>query len=76
MSLSADSGPSPGNASRMDCGRVAVKILSAAGLAPKTIVNLVTVVKFVVASAVEEEGDQLHPRVWSRSGSRDGPANR
>ena len=21
--------------------------------------------KFVVASAVEEEGDQLHPRVWN-----------
>jgi integrase len=49
----------------MDCGRVAVKILSAAGLAPKTIVNLVAVVKFVVASGVEEEGDQLHPRVWN-----------
>ena len=42
-----------------------VEILSAAGLAPKTIVNVVTVVKFVVASAVDEEGDQIHPRVWS-----------
>jgi integrase len=41
-----------------------VEILSAAGLAPKTIVNVVTVVKLVVASAVDEEGDQLHPRVW------------
>src|SRR5437762_6356849 len=40
-----------------------VEILSAAGLAPKTIVNVVTVVKFVVASAVDEEGDQIHPRV-------------
>ncbi len=39
-----------------------VEILSAAGLAPKTIVNVVTVVKFVVASAVDEEGDQIHPR--------------
>lgn len=38
-----------------------VEILSAAGLAPKTIVNVVTVVKFVVASAVDEEGDQIHP---------------
>ena len=42
-----------------------VEILSAAGLAPKTIVNVVTVVKFVVASAVDEEGDQIHPRVWN-----------
>jgi len=36
-----------------------VEILSAAGLAPKTIVNVVTVAKLVVASAVDEEGDQL-----------------
>jgi integrase len=25
---------------------------------------VVTVVKFIVASAVNEEGDQIHPRVW------------
>ena len=42
-----------------------VEMLSAAGLAPKTIVNVVTVVKLVVASAVDEEGDQIHPRVWN-----------
>jgi integrase len=42
-----------------------VEILSAAGLAPKTIVNVITVAKFVVASAVDEEGDQIHPRVWN-----------
>ena len=42
-----------------------VEILSAAGLAPKTIVNVVTVVKLVVASAVDQEGDQIHPRVWN-----------
>ena len=42
-----------------------VEILSAAGLASKTIVNVVTVVKFVVTSAVDEEGDQIHPRVWN-----------
>ena len=29
----------------------------------KTIVNVVTVVKLVVASAVDEEGDQIHPRI-------------
>jgi integrase len=42
-----------------------VEILTAAGLAPKTIVNVVTVVKFVVASGVDEERDQIHPRVWN-----------
>jgi integrase len=42
-----------------------VEILTAARLAPKTIVNVVTVVKFVVASAVDEEGDQIHPRIWN-----------
>src|ERR1700720_1864357 len=42
-----------------------VEILSAAGLAPKTIVNVITVVKLVVASAVDEEGDQIHPRIWN-----------
>ena len=42
-----------------------VEILSAAGLAPKTIVSVVTVVKLVVASAVDAEGDQLHPCVWN-----------
>jgi integrase len=42
-----------------------VEILSAARLAPKTIVNVVTVVKLIVASAVDEEGDQIHPRTWN-----------
>jgi hypothetical protein len=42
-----------------------VEILSVAGLAPKTIVNVVTVVKFVVASAIDEESDQIHPRIWN-----------
>jgi integrase len=42
-----------------------VEILSAARLAPKTIINIVTVVKLVVASAVDEEGDQIHPRIWN-----------
>jgi integrase len=41
------------------------EVLTAARLAPKTIVNVVTVVKFIVASAVDEEGDQIHPRVWN-----------
>jgi integrase len=41
------------------------EILSAAGRAPKTVVNVVTVVKLVVASALDEEGEQIHPRVWN-----------
>jgi hypothetical protein len=47
-----------------------VDILYAAGLAPKTIVNVVTVVKFVVSSAVDEEGDQIHPRIWNHEFSQ------
>ena len=43
-----------------------VEILSAAGLAPKTIVNIVTVVKLVVASAIDDEGDLIHPRIWNQ----------
>jgi integrase len=42
-----------------------VEVLSAAGLAPKTIVNTVAVLKLVVASAVDEEGDQIYPRTWN-----------
>lgn len=45
--------------------RELVEVLSAAGLAPKTIVNVVAVVKFVVASAVNEEGEQFYPRAWN-----------
>ena len=35
------------------------------GLAPKTIVNYCQVVKMVVASAVNKDGDQIYPRVWN-----------
>ena len=37
----------------------------AAGLSPKTIVNYSQVVKLVVASAVNDEGDQIYPRKWN-----------
>src|SRR5207302_1626840 len=59
--------------------------VAAAGLAPKTIVNVVTVVKFVVASAVDEEGDQSIPEFgttnscscpWSSRRSRIVPRSR
>jgi len=37
----------------------------AAELSPKTIVNYSQVVKFVVASAVTEDGEQVYPRKWN-----------
>ncbi|HTQ59571.1 MAG TPA: tyrosine-type recombinase/integrase [Candidatus Solibacter sp.] len=39
--------------------------MTAAGLSPKTIVNYTQVVKLVVASAVNEDGDQIYPRKWN-----------
>jgi integrase len=39
--------------------------MTTGGLAPKTIVNYVQVVKMVVASAVNDEGDQIYPRTWN-----------
>ena len=45
--------------------RELVEKMSDAGLSPKTIVNYVQVVKFVVASAVNDEGEQIYPRKWN-----------
>jgi integrase len=39
--------------------------MTAAKLSSKTIVNYTQVMKLVVASAVNENGDQIHPRVWN-----------
>lgn len=39
--------------------------MTAAKLSPKTILNYTQVVKLVVASAVNEEGDQIYPRKWN-----------
>jgi integrase len=39
--------------------------MTAAKLSAKTIVNYTQVLKLVVASAVNENGDQIHPRVWN-----------
>ena len=39
--------------------------MTVAKLSPKTIVNYTQVMKLVVASAVNENGDQIHPRVWN-----------
>ncbi len=45
--------------------RELVEKMSAAELSPKTIVNYVQVVKLVLASAVDEEGEQIYPRKWN-----------
>jgi integrase len=45
--------------------RMLVDQMAAAGLSPKTIVNYTQVVKPVVASAVNNEGDQIYPRRWN-----------
>jgi integrase len=42
-----------------------VEKMAAAGLAPKSIVNHAQVVKLVLASAVNDDGDQLYPRKWN-----------
>jgi integrase len=42
-----------------------VEKMEAAKLAPKTIVNYTQVVKLVVASAVDPNGDQIYLRKWN-----------
>jgi hypothetical protein len=39
--------------------------MSEHGLSPKTIDNYIPVVKMVVASAVDEQGEEIHPRKWN-----------
>lgn len=45
--------------------RELVEKMSAAELSAKTIVNYVQVVKLVLASAVDDEGEQIYPRKWN-----------
>ena len=45
--------------------RELVEKMSERGLAAKTIVNYVQVAKLVVASAVNDEGEQVYPRTWN-----------
>jgi len=45
--------------------RELVDQMAAAGLSPQSIVNHTKVVKMVVASAVDSDGDQIHPRKWN-----------
>jgi len=61
--------PHLGSLPLSEVGNKAVKELvegmSAAGKGPKTILNNVAVVKMVVASAVNDNGDQIYPRTWN-----------
>jgi integrase len=45
--------------------RELIEKMASGGLAPKTIVNYVQVVKMVVASAVDADGEQIYPRKWN-----------
>jgi integrase len=45
--------------------RELVEKMAAAGLSAQTIVTYAKIVKMVVASAVDDEGDQLYPRKWN-----------
>jgi integrase len=45
--------------------RDVIEKMVAGGLVAKTIVNYTQVVKMVLASAVDAEGDQLYPRKWN-----------
>jgi integrase len=45
--------------------RELVDQMAAAGLSPQTIVTHSKVVKMVVASAVDSDGDQIYPRKWN-----------
>jgi integrase len=61
--------PILGDMPLVDVANAAMKMLvnklSAAGLSAKSIVNYCMVVKLVVASAVNDEGEQVYPRKWN-----------
>jgi integrase len=44
-----------------------IEKMASAGLSPKTIINYTKVVKLVVASAVNAEGEEVHPRKWNHN---------
>lgn len=61
--------PTTGDLPVAEVSNAALKLLidtmAAGGLAPKTIVSYSLVVKMVVASVVNSEGDQVYPRKWN-----------
>jgi integrase len=42
-----------------------VTIMTKAGVSPKMVSNVIQVVKMVVASAVNDNGEKVHPRTWN-----------
>lgn len=61
--------PELGDKNLADIGNSALRQLvahlAAEKLLPKSILNIVAIVKAVVASAVDEEGEQMFPRKWN-----------
>jgi len=61
--------PSLGDLALASVGNLAAKGLVAKmvaeGRAPKTVNNVIQVVKMVVASAINDEGEQIYPRKWN-----------
>jgi len=61
--------PTTGDMPLSDVSNAALKLLveemAAGGLAAKTIVSYSLVVKMVVASAVDSDGDEIYPRKWN-----------
>jgi integrase len=43
-----------------------VSTMAAAGLSPQTLKNYSKLVKLIVASAIDEQGEELYPRKWNR----------
>jgi hypothetical protein len=43
------------------------KMVASGQLSPKSIGNYTQIVKMVVASAVNEQGEELHPRKWNHA---------
>jgi len=63
--------PNLGDMNLADVGNGALKGLiekmASAGLSAQTIVNYTKVVKMVVASAVNDEGEEIYPRKWNHN---------
>ena len=63
--------PNLGDIVLAEVGNKALKVLiekmTFAGLSTQTIINYTKVVKMVVASAVNDEGEEIHPRKWNHN---------
>jgi integrase len=63
--------PNLGDRTLLEVGNAALKGLiekmASAGLSAQSIVNYTRVVKMVVASAVNAEGEEIHPRKWNHN---------